>query len=472
MPRRALGVAVAIAALTGAADAETAADRAAAELLIASGVEALRDGDPVAAIERLREAQRLDPGSAEACRQLGAAYRRLGLLERARQEYQQALKLGRPRADVYQDLGVVEAEDSHFLRAAGYFETGVRLDPSKADLRHNLGKAYQELARFDDAAGAFSEALRLNPADQESAAALGNLLIMKGELRRAEQVLHAALEGRPDHAGVCYRLGVALMKENRPAEAVGYLERAVRADPALSGAWLSLAGATRAAGDDKRSREAQARFEDLYRRNRDAETEANQRAREIDRVVPEHFRRGLVLVNESRWEEAIAEFRKILALQPDDAPTLLNVGRLYAAQGDATRAREFLERALAADTAFAEPQVDLARLDRGLGRRPEAIRRLDRALALRPDLGEGWLLKGTLLAETQRWGEAAPALEEAARLLPASPEPEQQLAEVYRRLGRAAEAERAARRAAAKSAGGPAHGAASTPAATHPQGRP
>lgn len=457
----------------------TAAGSAAAEevrRLVASGVAALRGGDPLAAVERLREALRLDPGSGEAHLHLGDAYRRLGLRERARAEYEAGLEAGPgrggPRVDLLWSLGIVEAEDSRFQRAAGHFEEAIRLEPRRADLLFNLGKAYQELARFDEALRSFEEAVRLEPKDPEAAAALANLLLMRGQAAKGIEVLSPALAARPDHPEACYRMGMALAKEGRTAQAVAYFERAVRADAEHEGAWLNLARSAESAGDARRSREAYARFRSLYEKSRAAEAEANRRARAIDREVPGLYRRSQALAGEGRWEEAIGEFEKILALQPGDAPTLLNIGRLYATMGEGGRARGFLERSAAADPGYADPNLDLARLERSSGRPREALARAERALALRPDLGEAWLLKGILLAEAGEWGASVPALEESSRRLPSSPEPESWLARAYERLGRAAEAQRAKRRAAERAASAPAGPQAPGPQAPAPSAPP
>ncbi|MEE9219621.1 MAG: tetratricopeptide repeat protein [Acidobacteriota bacterium] len=426
---------------------EPAASGNAPERLVREAKAALAAGDVQAAVVRLREAIRLDSGNIEAYAQLGHAYRRLGVPERARDAYEKALEIGGPRADLYQNLGVVEALGKRFRSASERFESAVDLAPEKADLYHNLGNAYQEQARFEEAARAFEKALALDPSDLDSAASLGRLLVLKGESKHAIRLLSAALEGRPDHGGVCYRLGLALLNEAQPGRAVEYLQRAIRVDPSLEGAWLNLARAAEAAGRMKLSREAYARFSRLYEQTRAREAESNLLAQRIELEVPAHYARAQELVTENRLREAIGEFEKILELQPNDAPTLMNLGRLHATLGNRDQARNFLERAIRADPTYAHPLLDLARLDLERGLVRDALEGAERAIALEPELGEAWLLRGAILAGLEDWKASIAAFETAARLLPDSPEPHLWLASAYAKLGRADDAKQARARA-------------------------
>ena len=422
--------------------------------LVREGMALLRSGDFPAAVEKLRQVLDRDAANIEAHIQLGNALRRMELYDGARAAYERALELGGGRADLYQNLGVVEARSNRFRASALNFEKAIELAPERADLHHSLGKAYEEQARFDDALQAFEEALRLDPGDADSAAALGNLLIMKGRSRQAIDILTAAIRESPDHAHACYQLGLAFLNEAQPGRAVDYLERAVRSDPSLRGAWLNLGRAAESAGREALSREAFERFDSLYSQERAQEAEKNRLAQRIEQEVPVRHERAVRLSEEGRYEEAIRELEEILILQPNDARTLLNVARLHEALSDEVQARQFLLRAAAADPGYADPQIDLAQLDRAAGLTREALERTDRVLGLRPGNGSAWLLRGILLAEGRSWSDAAGALEQAVEHLPRSPEPYRWLAVVYRELGRTADAERARQLAGALSPAG------------------
>jgi tetratricopeptide (TPR) repeat protein len=91
------------------------------------------------------------------------------------------------------------------------------------------------------------------------------------------------------------------------------------------------------------------------------------------------FRRGLLLADEGRNDDAVASFRAALAARPDDAVVALNLGRSLKAAGRAPDAVAAWERVLAL-----WPESVLARLELGpayaeLGRREEARRALEQA---------------------------------------------------------------------------------------------
>ena len=442
----------AVAQSPGSAAAEV--PEGSADQLLREGMALLRSGDFPAAAQKLRQVLDRDAAHIEAHIQLGNVLRRMQLYDGARAEYERALELGGGRADLYQNLGVVEARSNRFRASALNFEKAIELAPQRANLHHSLGKAYEEQARFDGALQAFEEALRLDPGDADSAAALANLLIMKGRSRRAIEILTKVLRESPDHAHACYQLGLAFLNEAQPGRAVEYLERAVQSNPALRGAWLNLGRAAESAGREALSREAFERFERLYNQERAQEVEKHHLAQRIEREVPVRHERAVRLSGEDRYEEAIRELEEILVLQPNDARTLLNVARLHEARGDEAQARQFLLRAAAADPGYADPQIDLARLDRAAGRTREALERTDRVLGLQPGNGPAWLLRGILLAEERSWSDAAGALEQASEHLPRSPEPYRWLAVVYRELDRAVDAERAQRLAGTLSPAG------------------
>jgi tetratricopeptide (TPR) repeat protein len=79
-------------------------------------------------------------------------------------------------------------------------------------------------------------------------------------------------------------------------------------------------------------------------------------------------------------EKAEAEFSEALRRKPDFAPALMGLGNLYAKAGEDTRGIPLLERAVAAHPAAYEPHFLLGSAYNRLGRFPEAMKELERAL--------------------------------------------------------------------------------------------
>jgi Flp pilus assembly protein TadD len=85
-----------------------------------------------------------------------------------------------------------------------------------------------------------------------------------------------------------------------------------------------------------------------------------------------HSWMGLVLASQGRPEEAIAEYRAGLALDPGSIETHTNLGIALAMQGRLAEALPHFERACELDPSDEESRVNLdrARRELGLSRRP------------------------------------------------------------------------------------------------------
>ncbi len=123
-----------------------------------------------------------------------------------------------------------------------------------------------------------------------------------------------------------------------------------------------------------------------------------------------------VLVTLGRPDEALAEFRQVLARLPNHVEARLNCGLAQAMLG-------FPEQALADfDTAvqFA-PGHPGVHYNRGvallkLGRYAEAVEANDRALAIAPDHASAWLNRGKALLQLNRFDEAIAGFDEALKI--------------------------------------------------------
>ncbi len=107
--------------------------------------------------------------------------------------------------------------------------------------------------------------------------------------------------------------------------------------------------------------------------------------------------------------EALAEYRKVLELEPNSADGNLGLGvLLIKTEGDKSE---------------------------------EGLKALQKAVAVNPDLYEAQVTLGKTLVRMNRAAEAIEHLQKGAELGPNNPEPHFQLAIAYRKLGRKAEAE-------------------------------
>lgn len=104
-----------------------------------------------------------------------------------------------------------------------------------------------------------------------------------------------------------------------------------------------------------------------------------------------HNQLARVLVAQGKhYEEAIASYRKVLEIQPNDSKTLTNLGATLADNGEIEEAVQAYWMALRVEPDLAEAHFNLALALRSLGRHDEAESHLRRAVDLAPEKYRGY----------------------------------------------------------------------------------
>jgi hypothetical protein len=110
------------------------------------GVMCGQKGSMDKAREEFQAALRIDPGNAEAHNNLGVVCRLEGRMEEAMREYQAALRTAPDYADAHNNLGVIYRQWGRMDEARTEFQTALRLNPSHGVARRNL-EAISQLSR-------------------------------------------------------------------------------------------------------------------------------------------------------------------------------------------------------------------------------------------------------------------------------------------------------------------------------------
>lgn len=159
------------------------------------------------------------------------------------------------------------------------------------------------------------------------------------------------------------------------------------------------------------------------------------------------FRLGDLLANLSDDHRAAAEehFRAALEAQTEHGPATAGLGYLRELANRPAEARPFYEKAvrLAPDDFLVQYLYARNLLENaGVEAFRQARAAFAKAVALRPDFGEGWARLGyTWQSEEEMPPEAVQALETAHRLLPSRPDVAHNLAIAYARTGQRSKAE-------------------------------
>jgi tetratricopeptide (TPR) repeat protein len=155
------------------------------------------------------------------------------------------------------------------------------------------------------------------------------------------------------------------------------------------------------------------------------------------------------LESQGKWDEAAAEYRKILEINPLVPGIHARLGRALLSKPQPTpevieEVKKNFEEELEIDPNNASAEYVLGDLAKNEGDASSAIRHFSRATKLDTSFSDAYLALGMALVAAKRFGEAIPPLETYETLAPDSPTGHFQLALAYAGVGRKADANREA----------------------------
>nr|WP_246462873.1 tetratricopeptide repeat protein [Nitrospirillum iridis] len=296
----------------------------------------LQAGRADLALEPLRAVLASNPDHGEALNNLRVAYQALGREEEAL-AFLQGLAAKRPRALAPAwALATIFWQAGRTEEALPWFRRVVAVAPDHGDAWTGLARSLEAIGTFEEADAAYARAIALLPARADLLAARGVLRTRAGLNREAVADLSAAVALDGSVALYHYNLGLALQGMRRWSAAAAAYDRALGLDPALADARLNLANTLLEDGE--------------------APAAAAQYGRLLDES-PTHAEgvRGLLaaaLKCPTLTPEIIRTLNAAVAADPGNVDLHSNLGGLFLAKGDGTRAYENLARALDLDINF------------------------------------------------------------------------------------------------------------------------
>jgi predicted O-linked N-acetylglucosamine transferase (SPINDLY family) len=250
----------------------------------------------------------------------------------------------------------------------------------------------------------YRAAIECDPTLLEPHLGLGELAFAQGHYAAAAKHYRAAVERRPDDAGLVFRLGVALRAGEAWADAEQAFAAALALDPGLAEGHGNLADL-------------------LYRRD-DLAAAADHYRRALA-LAPDlaaaHNNYAILLAVEGHYRSAIEHFRQAVALAPDYLDGWVNLGETLAACGRLDEAQATLEAVLkrAPDRAAAHAALGDVRYKQARPAAATACYR--RALMSAPGDAKAHDGLGASLAAAGRVDEALQAFRRALTLRPDDP---------------------------------------------------
>jgi predicted O-linked N-acetylglucosamine transferase (SPINDLY family) len=153
-----------------------------------------------------------------------------------------------------------------------------------------------------------------------------------------------------------------------------------------------------------------------------------------------HYNYAEALLALKRYEEAIAEYRRTVELDPGYFEAHNNLANLLNQMGTFAEAEACCRRAMAIDPKQPAPLNNLGNALRGLGRGDKAMSAYDQAIAIRPDFVEAMNNRAMCLCWMGRLEEGVEQFKAAIQLNPALPDTHNNMGTALTHLGRYEEA--------------------------------
>lgn len=369
-------------------------------VLFLFGTLALQLRDYGSAIRMLEQASRLLPNQGSLWENLGSAYLGEQRIEEAARALQVAVRVDPGAPSAHYNLANILSRMGNLEGAKASYRASLERDAEQPAAWFNLGNT---LMALDDPAGALEAFSRVQRLDAHFPSLKNNrahALFAVGREAEATAVWFALHEADPyDHQPLT-NLGVGAIKQERHAEAIQWIEKAIKLCPSDPVLW-ALLGTAQSKGD-----------------NLHLQVKSFGEAVRLDPTNLD-YRRDLAIsqVQIRNFEEAIEPLRSYLQVVPADLQAHRSLAQALYFIGEIDEAILHQRSVVAEDSAGAKAQHFLGVLYREAGNVPQAMEAFKAAVDLDPSdstLASEILLTKTYLAEvseaelldaSQEWAE-------------------------------------------------------------------
>ncbi len=150
-------------------------------------------------------------------------------------EYTAAAKYRDPSAYDLEVVGLNYVLLNDYMDADKWLSKSVQMDSHNWETWYYLGRTKYNENRFEEAVNAFQQALRLSPKNVKAEDNLGLSYDGLGRRPEAEQAYRNAIRWQSEllqqDPGPYLDLGILLVDQNRPQDAIPYLQQAVQISP-------------------------------------------------------------------------------------------------------------------------------------------------------------------------------------------------------------------------------------------------
>ena len=359
---------------------------------------------PAEAVQMLAKLAREAPASADLQVLLSRAHLESGKARSADKAGREATKLAPDDPRGYFAVGQANEGLGKLPTAESFYRTGLAKDKGHVDTLIALALLLHRLDKSDQALALLEGATSRNE-DPRLLLGLGDLLVVRREFDQAIEIYTKIMGNDAWRPDALARRGQAGMRKGDVEKASRDLAQAVRLLPRSYMPRYHLGVVL----------EWQAKPEEAHA--------AYQAAAEINPKRPEApSREAYLSYKEGDLKGAEKKLKKVIKIAPNYLPARIYLAQvLQGGKGDLNGARKAYGDALKIDATCFEAHLNLARIQRDLGKLPDALRSARRAVDLRPRDSIGLTVLGEVYLGMKKYDDATEILLLAKDVNPKNP---------------------------------------------------
>ena len=158
------------------------------------------------AVDRFKQAIKINPHYADGYYNMGNALREQGKRDEAIEAYTKALSIKPNYAEAYNNMGIAFKEQGKLKEAIEVYNKALSIKPDYADAYNNMGDALKGQGTLAEAISKYEKALLIKPNFAEALSNMGIALMAKGKLNGARKAYNKALDLNPNYAEAAWNL--------------------------------------------------------------------------------------------------------------------------------------------------------------------------------------------------------------------------------------------------------------------------
>ncbi|MFM8581969.1 MAG: tetratricopeptide repeat protein, partial [Planctomycetaceae bacterium] len=240
--------------------------------------------------------------------------------------------------------GLYETHVGSETEAVKELRRALELAPQRDEIRRFLAEGLIDLEQFDEAEVHIRYLVQRQPGNADLTTALAHCLLEKGDLNEARKVLEAQLKTEPDSPPTRLVMGQLEIREQRPEEALRWLEPIVKARPLEYNARFQYATALQHAG---RGSEAVEHLKFVAEAQAALGRARNlmDKAKDDPEDVASRLEIGLTLLKYDSPDDGAHWLRNVLQLDPENAAAHAGLAEYYERQKNVERYEFHRQRA-------------------------------------------------------------------------------------------------------------------------------